>query len=166
MPFISGRIGMRRRVCAVHCLFLRTKVLVGNSNCRPKDMIEVGFNLCCAHCGVRSSAMSRSSSVHPVAVSIAMSTGSTGGLYAFADYAGVSAAAYTLPEGWLASTVGFEVHNVAPAIDQRLVAIGRAVNVGKSLGVSRTDVYAQSEDRWTLVCVATTTSKPFQLLRA
>ena len=65
--------------------------------------------------------MSRSSSVHPVAVSIAMSTG---GLYAFADYGGVSAAAYTLPEGWFASTVGAEVHNVAPAIDQRLVAIG------------------------------------------
>jgi uncharacterized protein (TIGR00369 family) len=77
-----------------------------------------------------------------------------------ADYAGVSAAACTLPQGWMASTTGFEVHNVAPAVGERLVAIGRAQHVGKSLGVSRAEVYAMSGSVATLVCIATTTCRP------
>jgi uncharacterized protein (TIGR00369 family) len=80
-----------------------------------------------------------------------------------ADYAGVSAAACTLPAGWIASTTGFEVHNVAPAVGERLIAIGRAQHVGRSLGVSRAEVYAMNGDALTLVCVATTTCKPFEL---
>jgi uncharacterized protein (TIGR00369 family) len=83
-----------------------------------------------------------------------------------ADYAGVSAAACTLPAGWIASTTGFEVHNLAPAVGQRLVAVGRALSVGKTLGVSRAEVYAQHGERWTLVCAATTTCRPFELARA
>jgi uncharacterized protein (TIGR00369 family) len=80
-----------------------------------------------------------------------------------ADYAGVSAAACTLPAGWIASTTGFEVHNVAPAVGERLIAIGRAQHVGRSLGVSRAEVYAMNGDALTLVCVATTTCNPFEL---
>lgn len=80
-----------------------------------------------------------------------------------ADYAGVSAAACTLPAGWIAATIGFEVHNVAPAAGERLVAVGRAQHVGKSLGVSRAEVYALAGDTLTLVCVATTTCRPFEL---
>jgi uncharacterized protein (TIGR00369 family) len=80
-----------------------------------------------------------------------------------ADYAGVSAAACTLPAGWIASTTGFEVHNVAPAAGERLVAIGRAQHVGRSLGVSRAEVYAVNHGQTALVCVATTTCKPFEL---
>lgn len=82
-----------------------------------------------------------------------------------ADYAGVSAAACTLPEGWIAATTGFEVHNVAPAAGERLVAIGRAQHVGRSVGVSRAEVYAVQGDTATLVCVATTTCRPFELPR-
>jgi uncharacterized protein (TIGR00369 family) len=81
-----------------------------------------------------------------------------------ADYAGVSAAACTLAAGWIASTTGYEVHNVAPARGRRLLAVGRAVHVGKSTAVSRAEVYAQGEgDALTLVCLATTTCKPMDL---
>lgn len=80
-----------------------------------------------------------------------------------ADYAGVSAAACTLPDGWIASTTGFEVHNVAPATGERLVAIGRAQFVGRGSGVSRAEVYAISGNEATLVCIATTTCKPFEM---
>lgn len=83
-----------------------------------------------------------------------------------ADYAGVSAAACTLPAGWIAATTGFEVHNVAPAAGERLVAIGRAQHVGRSLGVSRAEVYAVQGETATLVCVATTTCRPFELPRS
>lgn len=83
-----------------------------------------------------------------------------------ADYAGVSAAACTLPAGWIASTTGFEVHNLAPAVGERLVAVGRALSVGKSIGVSRAEVYAQRGERFVLVCAATTTCRPFELARA
>jgi uncharacterized protein (TIGR00369 family) len=82
-----------------------------------------------------------------------------------ADYAGVSAAACMLPAGWMASTTGFEVHNIAPAVGERLVAIGRTVSLGKSSGVSRAEVLALRGGQWTLVCVATTTCKPFEFAR-
>jgi uncharacterized protein (TIGR00369 family) len=82
-----------------------------------------------------------------------------------ADYAGVSAAACMLPRGWMASTTGFEVHNIAPAVGERLVAIGRTVSLGKSIGVSRAEVLALHDGQWTLVCVATTTCKPFEFAR-
>lgn len=80
-----------------------------------------------------------------------------------ADYAGVSAAACTLPPGWIASTTGFEVHNIAPAMGERLVAIGRAQHVGRGSAISRAEVYAVTGDEVTLVCIATTTCKPFEL---
>jgi uncharacterized protein (TIGR00369 family) len=84
-----------------------------------------------------------------------------------ADFAGVSAAACTLPAGWMCSTTSFEVHNLAPAVGERLVALGQSLQVGKSHAVSRAEVYAvarvDGEERWTLVCAATTTSRPFQL---
>jgi uncharacterized protein (TIGR00369 family) len=85
-----------------------------------------------------------------------------GGLVgALADYAGVSAAVCTTPDGWRAATVGFEVHNIAPAAGERLVAIGRAVSVGRTVGVSRADVYALRDGVWTLVTIATTTARLF-----
>jgi uncharacterized protein (TIGR00369 family) len=79
-----------------------------------------------------------------------------------ADYAGVSAAAAALGEGWMAATTGFEVHNVAPAVGERLVAVGRAVSVGRSVAVSRAEVYAERGDERVLVAVATTTCRPFE----
>jgi uncharacterized protein (TIGR00369 family) len=80
-----------------------------------------------------------------------------------ADYAGVSAASSTLPAGWAASTTGFEVHNLAPAAGDRLVAVGQAVQVGKSHAVSTATVWAFRGEVATLVAVATTACRPFEL---
>jgi uncharacterized protein (TIGR00369 family) len=79
-----------------------------------------------------------------------------------ADYAGVSAAGCTLPEGWMAATTGYEVHNLAPARGERLVAIGHAAMVGKSHAVSSVEVWAKMDDTHTLVAMAMTTCRPFE----
>jgi uncharacterized protein (TIGR00369 family) len=79
-----------------------------------------------------------------------------------ADFAGISAAACTLPEGWMVGTTSFEIHNIAPAVGSRLIAIGTAMNVGKTIAVSRADVYAEHNGAFTLVCIATTTGRPLK----
>lgn len=81
-----------------------------------------------------------------------------------ADFAGVSAVACTLPPGGMASTTGYEVHHLAPARGERLIAIGQAVRVGQSSAVSRVEVFAQSGDTpaAALVCIATTTCRPYR----
>ncbi len=78
-----------------------------------------------------------------------------------ADYAGVSAAASTLPAGWAAATTGYEVHHLAPAVGERLLAVGEAVQVGKSHAVSTAKVWAVAGGTATLVAVATTTCRPY-----
>ena len=83
-----------------------------------------------------------------------------------ADYAGVSAAACTLPSGWIASTTAFEVHNLAPARGDRLLAIGRSLQVGKSQAVSGAEVWAVEGRSATLVAIATTTCRPFEFTAA
>ncbi len=80
-----------------------------------------------------------------------------------ADYAGVSAANCTLPFGWMASTTGYEVHNLAPAMGDALVAIGRLIQMGKTNAVSAAEVWARRGDVHTLVAWATTTCKPFAI---
>ena len=78
-----------------------------------------------------------------------------------ADFAGVSAAAAALPEGWAATTVSFTVSNLAPARGVRLVALGHARLSGRRLGSSTVEVYAEDgagERR--LVATATTMSIP------
>ena len=89
---------------------------------------------------------------------------------ALADYAGVSAAACTLAEGWMATTTAFEVQNLEPAAGLGLVAVGRLVRMGKSSGVSRAEVFARREGgsgpALTLVCIATTSCRPFRLAGA
>jgi uncharacterized protein (TIGR00369 family) len=82
-----------------------------------------------------------------------------------ADFAGVSAAACSLPEGWMASTTSFEVSNIAPAVGAVLIAVGCAVKVSRHTGVSTVNVYANmpNDHALTLVSVAKTTCRPFQI---
>jgi acyl-coenzyme A thioesterase PaaI-like protein len=80
-----------------------------------------------------------------------------------ADFAGVSAASSRLPAGWAASTTGFEVHNLAPAAGEVLVAVGAAVQVSRGQAVSTVKVWACTGGESTLVAVATTTCRPFEL---
>ncbi|WP_416897188.1 MAG: PaaI family thioesterase [Minwuia sp.] len=74
-----------------------------------------------------------------------------------ADYAAVSAATASCPEGWFGSTTGYNVHNIAPADGERLVALGQICGRSRSAASTRADVYAVSGDDWTLVatCLAT-----------
>jgi uncharacterized protein (TIGR00369 family) len=80
-----------------------------------------------------------------------------------ADYAGVSAANCTLPVGWMASTTGYEVHNLAPAMGDALVAVGRLIQMGKTSAVSNAEVWARRDGTHTLVAWATTTCRPFEI---
>jgi uncharacterized protein (TIGR00369 family) len=79
-----------------------------------------------------------------------------------ADYAAVSAATSSVPEGWFSATTGFEVHNLAPAIGTRLVAVGRTIKVSKSSGVASADVFAQQGDALVHVATALATCRLFQ----
>lgn len=63
----------------------------------------------------------------------------------------------------MVGTTSFEIHNVAPAVGTRLIAIGTAVSVGKTIAVSRAEVFAENDGVFTLVCVATTTGRPLQI---
>ena len=69
---------------------------------------------------------------------------------ALIDFAGGSAAATLLPPGWGIMTTGFEVHNTAPAVGQRLVALGAAIHMGKSTGLARADIFAERDGKRTL----------------
>ena len=69
---------------------------------------------------------------------------------ALMDFAGASAAATLLPVGWGIMTTGFEVHNTAPAIGERLVAYGEAIRMGKSTGLARADVFVERNGQRTL----------------
>ncbi len=82
-----------------------------------------------------------------------------------ADFAGVSAAFCTTPVGWLGSTTAFEVRNLAPAKGDKLMAIGRAIHISKSQGVSSAEVWALDGEASTLVAWATTTCRFFELRR-
>ena len=66
------------------------------------------------------------------------------------DFAGGTAAATLLPPGWGIMTTGFEVHNTAPALGERLVAFGEAIHMGKSTGVARADVFVERDGQRTL----------------
>ncbi|PJK28049.1 PaaI family thioesterase [Minwuia thermotolerans] len=74
-----------------------------------------------------------------------------------ADYAAVSAATAACPDGWRASTTGYNVHNIAPAAGERLVAFGQIAGRSRTSASSRADVYAVTGDKWTLAatCLAT-----------
>lgn len=80
-----------------------------------------------------------------------------------ADYAAVSAATSSMPEGWLSATTGFEVHNLAAAIGSRLVAVGRTIKVSKSSGVASADVFAQQGEVVVHVATALATCRLFQV---
>lgn len=69
---------------------------------------------------------------------------------ALIDFAGGSAAATLLPQGWGIMTTGFEVHNIAPATGQRMVALGEALHMGKRTGLARADVFSERDGKRTL----------------
>ncbi|MBT4486679.1 MAG: PaaI family thioesterase [Rhodospirillaceae bacterium] len=69
---------------------------------------------------------------------------------ALMDFAGGSAAATLLPAGWGIMTTGYEVHNTAPALGERLIALGQAIHMGKRTGLARADVFVEQHGERTL----------------
>jgi uncharacterized protein (TIGR00369 family) len=80
-----------------------------------------------------------------------------------ADYAAVSAATSSMPEGWRSATTGFEVHNLAAAIGTKLVAVGRAIKASRTSGVAAADVFALQGDAMAHVATALVTCRMFEL---
>jgi len=78
---------------------------------------------------------------------------------ALADFAGASAAATVLPAGWVVMTTGFEVHNLAPARGEHLLGIGTVIKPGRSLAVSRADVFAVAGEERRLCATALVTTR-------
>ncbi len=66
------------------------------------------------------------------------------------DFAGGSAAATLLLQGWGIMTTGFEVHNIAPATGQRMDALGEALHMCKRTGPARADVFSERDGKRTL----------------
>ena len=79
------------------------------------------------------------------------------------DFAGGSAVATMLPGDQGIMTTGFEVHNTAPAIGDRLVAYGEAIHVGKRTGVGRADVYIERNGERILCATGLVSTQSFQL---
>jgi uncharacterized protein (TIGR00369 family) len=80
-----------------------------------------------------------------------------------ADFAAVSAATATKPVGWTSSTTSFDVHNLAPAVGDQLVAVGRVIKASLNSGVAAADVYAKKGDSLILVATALATCRFIQL---
>jgi uncharacterized protein (TIGR00369 family) len=80
-----------------------------------------------------------------------------------ADFAAVSAATAAKPPGWVSSTTSFDVHNLAPAIGDRLVAVGRVIKASASSGVAAADVYSDKDGSFSLVATALVTCRFMQL---
>jgi uncharacterized protein (TIGR00369 family) len=76
-----------------------------------------------------------------------------------ADFAAVSAATASKPIGWASSTTSFDVHNLAPAVGNRLIAVGRVVKASGSTGVAAADVYAGQGGLLLLVATALATCR-------
>ncbi len=75
------------------------------------------------------------------------------------DFTAVSAATATKPAGWVSSTTSIDVHNLAPAIGDRLVSIGRVIKASAKSGVAAADVYAEKEGSFSLVATALVTCR-------
>ena len=82
-----------------------------------------------------------------------------------ADYAGGLSAVADLEEGWFGAGVNLTVTTIAPAVGKRLKAVGEALKVSRTLGMSRVEVFALGADgsEPVLVAVAGVTAKMFQL---
>jgi uncharacterized protein (TIGR00369 family) len=64
-----------------------------------------------------------------------------------ADFAAVTAAITAAPTDTYGTTTSFDVHNLAPAIGLKLLAIGRVIKIGRSMAVAAADVYAITSER-------------------
>ena len=82
---------------------------------------------------------------------------------AIADIAGGSAAGTLLPPGHALMTCDYTVKLLGPAFGDALIARGEVVRPGKSLTVSRADVFARRNGREKLCATALVTTMSIEL---
>jgi uncharacterized protein (TIGR00369 family) len=87
-------------------------------------------------------------------------------VFALADFAAVSAAATTLPPGWINATTDTTLKLIAPAMGRLLRARGRVISARKSQTVCAADVYAVNEQEQETLCatlLATASNRPLSV---
>jgi uncharacterized protein (TIGR00369 family) len=80
-----------------------------------------------------------------------------GAVATIADFAGGAAVSSLLPPDWRISTADMTVKLLAPAIGERLIARGQALQTGKTISVARADVFAVAGGVETLCATALVT---------
>ena len=76
---------------------------------------------------------------------------------AIADTAAGYAALSLMPRGKGVLTTEFKINLVAPAVGDRIVARGRIVKAGRTLTLTQTDVFAETDGQEKLVALVTAT---------
>jgi uncharacterized protein (TIGR00369 family) len=80
-----------------------------------------------------------------------------GAVAAIADTAAGYAALSLMPSGAGVLTTEFKINLVAPAIGDRIVALGRVVKLGRTLTLAQAEVVAQADGREKMVALLTAT---------
>jgi uncharacterized protein (TIGR00369 family) len=89
-----------------------------------------------------------------------------GVIVALADNAGGAAAATLLPQGQAVVTAEYRISFLAPAAGHKLIARGTVLKPGRSLIHTRSDVFAVTDERETLVATGLGSMVPLPLNRA
>lgn len=80
-----------------------------------------------------------------------------GAVATIADFAGGAAVASLLPPDWRVTTADMTVKLLAPAVGDKLIARGQALQTGKTISVARSDVFAVAGGVETLCATALVT---------
>ena len=80
-----------------------------------------------------------------------------GAVATIADFAGGAAVSSLLPPDWRISTADMTVKLLAPAVGEKLIARGQALQTGKAISVARADVFAVADGVETLCATALVT---------
>lgn len=80
-----------------------------------------------------------------------------GAVATIADFAGGAAVSSLLPSDWRVTTADMTVKLLAPAVGEKLIARGQALQTGKTISVARADVFAVAGGVETLCATALVT---------
>lgn len=80
-----------------------------------------------------------------------------GAVATIADFAGGAAVSSLLPPDWRITTADMTVKLLAPAVGEKLIARGQALQTGKAISVARADVFAVADGVETLCATALVT---------
>ena len=78
---------------------------------------------------------------------------------ALAEYAAAWAASSLMDKGWTNLTLEQTIHFTGLAEGQRLVAEGSVVSAGRTISISRSEVFAEKDGKRTLCAVMTQTNR-------